>query len=127
LNVTRVTLTPPMCQFLVRVCLANVVGEVTETLGVRDFGTSKDLGCSIVERPKRFEGRNHVASFRDFEISVLWEVSCVDSKETFNVEAPNSKFPASLHFRRGLIQSLDWLMDGRSLREVGIQEMILTR
>jgi hypothetical protein len=29
-----------------------VVGEVTGTPGVRDFGTPEDLGCSIVESPK---------------------------------------------------------------------------
>jgi hypothetical protein len=38
-----------MCQSLVR---AKVVGEVTGTLGVRDFRSPKDLGCSIKERPK---------------------------------------------------------------------------
>jgi hypothetical protein len=96
-----------------------VVGEVTGTPGVRDFGTPEDLGCSIVERPKRSEGRNHVASLRDFGSSGLREVSCIDSKETFNTEASNSEFPASLCVRRGLSQSSDWLMDGPSLREVG--------
>jgi hypothetical protein len=34
---------------MVRVCMANVVGDVTGTLGVSDFKSSKDLGHSIVE------------------------------------------------------------------------------
>jgi hypothetical protein len=87
--VTCVTLTPPTCQFLVRARLAKVVGEVTGTLGVRDFGTPEDLGCSIIERPKRPEGRNHMASLRDFRSSKLWKVSCIDSKEAFNAEVSN--------------------------------------
>jgi hypothetical protein len=61
-----------------------VVGEVTRTLGVWDFETLEDLGCSIVERPKRFEGRNHMKISRDFGSLGLREVSSVDSKETFN-------------------------------------------
>jgi hypothetical protein len=50
--VTRVTLGSSMCQPLVCARLAKVVGEVTGTPGVWEFGTPKDLGCSIVERPK---------------------------------------------------------------------------
>jgi hypothetical protein len=42
---------PPTCQFLICVRLANMVGEMTGTLGVWDFETLEDLGCSMVERP----------------------------------------------------------------------------
>jgi hypothetical protein len=56
-NVTRVTLTPPTCQFLIRVFLVNVVGEVTETPRVRDFETLEDLGCIMVERPNESKAR----------------------------------------------------------------------
>jgi hypothetical protein len=38
-----------VCQPLVRARLANVVGDVTWDSGSWDFGSSEDLGCSIVE------------------------------------------------------------------------------
>jgi hypothetical protein len=88
--VTHVTPGPSTCQPLVRAHLAKVVGEVTGT--PESFGTSglqEDLGCSVIERPKRPEGRNHVASLRDFGSSGLRKVSCVDSKEAFNAEVSN--------------------------------------
>jgi hypothetical protein len=86
---THVTPSPSMCHPLVHALLAKVVNEVTGTPGLQDFWTLKDLGCSIIERPKRPEGRNHVASLRDFESSGLWKVSCVDSKEAFNAKLSN--------------------------------------
>jgi hypothetical protein len=49
---THVTLGPSTCHSAVPSYLAKVVGEVTETLRVRDFRRLKDLGCSIRERPK---------------------------------------------------------------------------
>jgi hypothetical protein len=45
-----------MCHPLVRAHLAKVVGEVTKTLGVWDFETPEDLGCSILERSESPEG-----------------------------------------------------------------------
>jgi hypothetical protein len=45
-------LAPSTCQPLLCAHLAKVVGEVTGTPRVRNFGTLKDLSCSIVERPK---------------------------------------------------------------------------
>jgi hypothetical protein len=54
---TRVIPVPSTCQPVIHVCLAKVVGEVTRTPGVWDFGTPKDLECSIVERQKGLKAR----------------------------------------------------------------------
>jgi hypothetical protein len=74
---------------MVRVYLVKVVGEVTGTLGVWDFGTLEDLRCSVIERPKRPEGQKRMASLWDFETSRLRKVSCVDIKEAFSAELLN--------------------------------------
>jgi hypothetical protein len=63
-DVTRVTPDPSTCQPLVCARLAKVVGEVTRTLGVWDFGTSEEYGREI-ERP---DGWSHVEDLRDLEV-----------------------------------------------------------
>jgi hypothetical protein len=51
-NVTRVTPGPSTSQPVVHISLAKMVGEVTRTPRVWDFGTSEYLECIIVERSK---------------------------------------------------------------------------
>jgi hypothetical protein len=86
-----VTLALAMCQPLVCACLAKVVGDVTETLGVQDFGTPKDLGCSIVEGLKGLKAKAHVEIFTwEFR---TWEVSCAMTKRGASAKAPNMNYP----------------------------------
>jgi hypothetical protein len=82
--VTHVTPGPFTCQPVVHARLAKVVGEVIGTPRVQDFGTPEDLECSIVERPK---GLKVGATWQVYGTSGLREVSFIDSKEAFNVEA----------------------------------------
>jgi hypothetical protein len=65
-----VTPIPSTCQPLVHALLAKVVGEVNGTPGVRDFGTSEGLGCSIVERLK---GTKAGATWQAYETSRVQE------------------------------------------------------
>jgi hypothetical protein len=58
------------CQPLVRARLAKVVGDVTGTPGVWDFGTPEDLGCSIVEGPKSLKAG---AMWKAYGTSGVWD------------------------------------------------------
>jgi hypothetical protein len=92
---------------------------VYRTSGVRDFETSEDLGCSVIERPKRPKGRNHVASLQDFGSLRLRKISCIDSKEAFSTEVPNFLLACVLDEDR--VRSWDRTVDGHPpwMKELG--------
>jgi transcriptional regulator of NAD metabolism len=65
---THVTPGTSTCQPVVRAHLAEVVGEVTRTIGVQDFGTLKGLGCSTVEKRKGTKARATWQTYRTLEV-----------------------------------------------------------
>ena len=64
---THVTHGPSTCQPVVCAHLAEVVGEVTGTTGVQEFGISKGLGCSMVEKQKCLKARATWKTYRTLE------------------------------------------------------------
>jgi hypothetical protein len=77
-----------------------MVGEVTGTPGLWDFGTPEDLRCSVVERDQR-ERRLDPRG----EIIELWEIETsrgflCRQKEALNAEASNAEFPLGVYLHK---------------------------